>query len=96
VTTIRFKLGRKPGHPDAPAEVSTAARTLALGHFLDREIRAGRWKNCLEAGRALGMGESRVQKVLMLRFLPAEVQAEALLGRREVTERGLRRMVALP
>jgi hypothetical protein len=95
MTTIRFQLGRKPGRPDQPAEVSTAARTLAMAHFVDREIRAGRWKTCREAGRALGIGESRVQKVLMLRFLPAGVQAEVLAANSAWSERALRRAASL-
>ena len=86
MTTIRFRLARQP------AEVSTAARTLALAHYIDREIRAGRWKSCAEAGRALGIGESRVQKVLMLRCVPADVQSDVLLERRHISERALRRI----
>jgi hypothetical protein len=74
------------------ADVTTAARTLALAHYIDREIKAGRFKGCKDAGTRLGICESRVNQVMWLLFLPPAVQAAVLLNARSLSERALREL----
>ena len=79
--------------PEAPtAPVSTAARTLALAHFIEREVRAGRWKSYREAARAMNVCHARMQHVVGLLFLPAATQAGLLLDPTHFAERTLRRL----
>jgi len=86
-----------PAEPAAPtAPVTTAARTLALAHFIEREVRAGRFMSYRDAARHLGVSHRRVQHVVGLLLLPATVQAALLVGRSETGERDLRRLAAPP
>jgi hypothetical protein len=87
--------GRHASAPATPtAPVSTAARTLALAHFIEREVRAGRWKSYREAASALGVCHARVQHIVGLLFLPAPVQVQVLADQISIGERGLRRLAA--
>ena len=98
--TVSFevRLGRRAPRPAATratpgatsAPVSTAARTLALAHFIEREVRAGRWKSYRDAATALGVSHVRVGHVVGLLMLPAAVQAEVLFGTRQPAERSMR------
>jgi hypothetical protein len=76
--------------PTAP--VSTAARTLALAHFIEREVRAGRWKSYREAAIALGVCHARVQHIIGLLLLSADTQASILTGAATPTERAMREL----
>jgi hypothetical protein len=81
--------------PTSSAPVTTAARTLALAHFIEREVRAGRWKSYREAAVALGVCHARVQHVVGLLLLPAGVQMRILTGELEPAERAMREAAAL-
>lgn len=102
MTTVRFKIDLRPRarvvRPSAPsrpsASVSTAARTLALAHFIEREVRAGRWKSYREAAVALCVCHARVQHVVGLLLLPVTVQAGILSGAVAPGERGMREIAA--
>ena len=107
MTTLKFKIDLKarrvrmapapaglsaPPAPSAP--VSTAARTLALAHFIEREVHAGRWKSYREAAVALAVSHTRVSHLTGLVLLPAGTQARVLLGTATPGERALRRTAA--
>ncbi len=105
MTTVRFKIDLRPGprqvrptRPSAPstssAPVSTAARTLALAHFIEREVRAGRWKSYREAAAALGVCHARAQHVVGLVLLPPGVQAAILLGTSAPAEGAMRTLAS--
>jgi len=100
----RLDLGRRTvRHVAAPARssaapttpVTTAARTLALAHFIEREVRAGRWTSYRDAARAIGLSHARIQHVVGLLFLPAPVQADVLADIGAWSERALRRAASL-
>lgn len=81
-----------PLQPTGPA--SPAARVLALAHWIERQVRVGRFRSYRDAARHLGVSHARVQHVVGLVFLPAAVQADVLLGRRTFRERDLRELAA--
>lgn len=108
MTTVRFKvdLGPRqartvaapagPSASSAPsgAPASPAARVLGLAHWIEREVRAGRFTSYRDAARHLGVSHARVQHVVGLVFLPPKVQAVVLSGSGQHHERELRLIAA--
>lgn len=86
-----------PAAPAAPTGPATpAARVLALAHWIERGVRAGRFTSYRDAARHLGVCHARVQHVVGLLMLEPAVQADVFLTHRDYGERELRRLAAEP
>jgi hypothetical protein len=78
------------------------ARLLALGHEIERRIRAGELDDFAHAARMLGLTRARVTQIVNLTLLAPAIQEEILamppvaVGRDRVTERALRAIIAEP
>ncbi len=74
--------------------VSRAARMLALAHNVERLAEEGAVKSYADAARQLGVSRARMTQVLNLLNLPPRVQEGLLLGKIDLSERRIRRLVA--
>ena len=81
---------------DKPSGPSRAARLLSLAHHVERQIDAGELIGYAEAARILGLTRARLTQVMNLLLLAPETQERVLVGEFQVTERGLRCVVAKP
>ncbi len=80
--------GRRP--PD------TLARRLALAHYIERLIEAGRLRNYANAAAVLGVTRARISQLMDLALLPAHLQDQILGGTKHLTERELRLLAQRP
>ena len=76
--------------PAAQRSADTLARRLALAHYIERLIDAGRLRNYAEAAVVLGITRARMSQLMDLALLPAHVQDQILRGTRRFNERELR------
>lgn len=68
----------------------TLARRLALAHYIERLIEAGKLRNYAHAAAALGITRARISQLMDLGLLPTDVQEQILVGTERVCERDLR------
>ena len=61
----------------APRCSDTLARRLALAHYIERLIDAGRLRNYAEAAAVFGVTRARMSQLMDLALLPAYLQATA-------------------
>ncbi len=80
----------------APRCSDTLARRLALAHYIERLIDAGRLRNYAEAAAILGVTRARISQLMDLALLPARVQDQILRGTRSLNERALRLLAQRP
>ena len=102
VLLVDFQRKRvQPPTVAATARLPRVVKTLALAHRIDAMIATGKFKDYVEAARALGLTRARVAQITSLLLLAPAIQ-EAILdlplvtGRDPVTERQLRPIVAEP
>ncbi len=74
--------------------VSRAARMLALAHYVERLVEEGAVKSYSDAARQLGVSRARMAQITNLLNLPPRVQEGLLLGKIDLSERRIRRLVA--
>ena len=70
----------------------SAARLLALAHFVERGLNDGSIRNFDEAVAMLGIDRSRLSQIMRLLDLGPEVQEAVLLRKSQVAEKRLRGM----
>ncbi len=105
--TVTYKIKAKkrkpekgPDAPPPPVEtpgtrpVSRAARMLALAHYVERLVEQGTVRSYADAARQLGVSRARMSQILNLLNLPPRVQEGLLLGKIDLSERRIRRLVA--
>ncbi len=66
---------------------------LALAHYVERLVEQGAVKSYADAARQLGVSRARMSQILNLLNLPSTVQERLLIGRVDLSERRLRRLV---
>jgi len=76
--------------PASPPVTSRVARMLALAHLVDRLVESGRFRDFAHAAKTFGVTRARMSQLMDLRYLPSPVQEDVLLGRTDLSERGLR------
>ncbi len=67
---------------------------LALAHHVERLVEQDAVASYAEAARQLGVSRARMTQVLNLLNLPPRVQEGLLLGKIDLSERRIRRLVA--
>ena len=94
---VTFRRETKPReHPLVPRPIR-AAKMLALAHHFDDAIRAGTLEGPSDAGRRIGITESRVTQLLCLLGLAPDIQEDVLFlevsaDREPFTESKLRKV----
>lgn len=78
---------RKAKPPEGP---TTAARMLAVAHFLERGFADGSIRSFSEAVDLLGLSPSRASQILVLASLAPAIQEGILLGQDQRSEVALR------
>ncbi len=67
---------------------------LALAHYVERLVEQGTVASYADAARQLGVTRARMSQVLNLLNLSPRVQEALLLGKIDLSERRIRRLVA--
>ena len=80
----------------SPPGPSRAARMLALAHYIEGLIEAGRLSGYAAAARELGLTRARLTQVMGLLVLAPEIQEAVSVGKLRASERVLRRTVREP
>jgi hypothetical protein len=87
--------------PAVPGRVPRVARLLALAHRFEKLVQAGDVRDYADLARLSGVTRARITQIMNLLHLAPEIQDEilhlprTLEGRDRVTERHLRKIVAL-
>lgn len=77
------------GTPALPS-TDTLARRLALAHYIERLIEAGKLRNYAQAAAVLGITRARASQLMDLALIPADRQERILVGNERTSERDLR------
>ena len=72
---------------------SHTARMLALAHYVERLVEDGTVASYADAARQLGVSRARMAQIQNLLNLPPRLQEGLLLGRIDLSERRMRRLV---
>ncbi len=67
---------------------------LALAHYVERLVEEGTVTSYADAARQLGVSRARMSQLMNLLNLPPRVQEGLLLGKIDLSERRIRRLVA--
>ena len=73
-----------------PSAPSPAARSLVLGHYIQRLVDQGVLPDFTAAARALGVSQPRITHLTALTLLPPGMQEAILLGNEKPSEKALR------
>lgn len=100
MTTVTVKVAFRTARQPRPDDVAPAprprptpapiARRLALAHFIEAQIAAGKVADYADAARRLGLTRARVTQLCDLTLLAPDIQAAVLLGFVQPRDRHLR------
>lgn len=100
MTTVTVKVAFRTARQPRPDDVAPAprprptpapiARRLALAHFIEAQIAAGKVADYADAARRLGLTRARITQLCDLTLLAPDIQAAVLLGFVQPRDRHLR------